>query len=138
MATSLLRCGSISVVDYRCGARPADKPFVELHGGFSVSYVRSGSFGYHARGTSLDLEAGSTPVGYPGGECLCTHERVGGDECLSFELAPRLVETIGGSSAEIWHTGAIPPLPRLMVLGELAQAAAEGRSAVGLDEIGVL
>jgi len=31
----------------------------------------------------------------------------------------------------------VPPLPELMVLGELAQAAAEGRTAVGLDEVGV-
>jgi len=30
----------------------------------------------------------------------------------------------------------MPPLPELMVLGELAQAAAEGKSDVGLDEIG--
>ena len=138
MATLLLRCGSISVVDHRCRAGPADKPFVELHGGFSVSYVRSGSFGYHAGGKSFDLVAGSTLVGYPGGEYLCTHERVGGDECLSFELAPSLVETIDRGSAEIWRTGVIPPLPQLMVLGELAQAAAEGRSALGLDEAGVL
>ena len=27
--------GSISVIDYRCSAGPADKPFVEWHGGAS-------------------------------------------------------------------------------------------------------
>jgi AraC-like DNA-binding protein len=32
----------------------------------------------------------------------------------------------------------MPPLPELMVLGELAQAAAEGKSDVGLDEVGQL
>src|SRR5205807_6566521 len=32
--------------------------------------------------------------------------------------------------------GAVPPLPELMVLGELAQAAADGKSDVGLDEVG--
>jgi AraC family transcriptional regulator len=31
-----------------------------------------------------------------------------------------------------------PPLPELVVLGELAQAAADGRSDVGLDEAGLL
>jgi AraC-like DNA-binding protein len=32
----------------------------------------------------------------------------------------------------------VPPLPELMVWGELAQAAAEGNSDAGLDELGVL
>ena len=45
--------------------------------------------------------------------------------------------TQGGDEA-IWQIGSAPPLPELMVLGELAQAAADGRSDVGLDEIGQL
>ena len=32
----------------------------------------------------------------------------------------------------------MPPLPELMVLGELAQSAADGQSDVGLDEAGLL
>jgi AraC-like DNA-binding protein len=32
----------------------------------------------------------------------------------------------------------VPPLPELMVLGELAQAAADGRSDIGVDEAGML
>ena len=142
MATLLLRGGSISVFDYRCSAGPADKPFVELHDGFSVSYVRKGSFRYHARGASFELVAGSILVGYPGDEYMCTHEHGRGDECLSFVLAPALVETIDGEIAmgrpDIWRTGCVPPLPQLVVMGELAQAAAEGTSVVGLDEIGIL
>ena len=39
---------------------------------------------------------------------------------------------------DIWQIGATPPLPELMVLGELAQAAADGRSDIGLDEVGQL
>ena len=66
---------------------------------------------------------------------ICTHDHVCGDECLSFFLTPELVEAIG-DRAEAWRVGAAPPLPELMVLGELAQAAAEGRSDIGLDEIG--
>jgi AraC family transcriptional regulator len=142
MATLLLRSGSISVFDCRCSAGPADKPFVELHDGFSVSYVRKGSFGYHARGASFELVAGSILVGYPGDEYMCTHEHGCGDECLSFVLAPSLVETIDAQIAmgrpDIWRTGCVSPLPQLVVMGELAQAAAEGTSAVGLDEIGIL
>ena len=39
-------------------------------------------------------------------------------------------------AAELWQVGCVPPLPELMVFGELAQAAAEGSSDIALDEIG--
>jgi AraC-like DNA-binding protein len=135
--TTVLRRGSISVVDYRCSVGPDDEPFVEQHGGFSLSYVRDGSFGYRFRGESFELVAGSILVGHPGDEFMCTHDHAYGDECLSFQLAPALVDTIGDRS-EIWRTGCVPPLPELMVLGELAQAAADSTSDIGLDEAGML
>ena len=56
----------------------------------------------------------------------------GGDECLSFQLAPELVETIGDGMTSGSPCAATPA--ELMVLGELAEAAAGGRSDVGLDE----
>ncbi len=134
--TTALHEGALAVSDYRCSVGPGDEPFVELHPGFSISYVRRGSFGYRVRGESFELVAGSIVVGHPGDEYVCTHDHTYGDECLSFHLAPTLVETIGGPP-EAWRTGCVPPLPELMVLGELAQAAAEGRSDVGVDEVGM-
>jgi AraC-like DNA-binding protein len=125
------------VSDFRCTAVPGDKPFVEQYACHSVSYVRKGSFGCRTRGRSFDLVAGSILVGHPGDEYLCTHDHVCGDECLSFFLTPELVEAIGDRT-EVWRVGAAPPLPELMVLGELAQAAADGRSDIGLDEVGQL
>jgi AraC-like DNA-binding protein len=140
-ARTLLRCESITVTDYRCSAGPADEPFVEQRGSFSVAYVRRGSFGYQVRGESYELVAGSLLVGRPGDEYLCTHEHHAcGDECLSFHLAPAMIETISeGRQAKsaVWLSGGVPPLPELMVLGELAQAAADGRNDLGLDEIGL-
>jgi AraC-like DNA-binding protein len=136
-ASTIFRSASLSVIDNRCEMGPADVPFVERHDGFSVSYVRKGSFGYRSRGELTELVAGSILVGHPGDEYICTHDHVHGDECLSFFLAPELVETIGGRT-EIWRTGGVPPLSELMVLGELAQSAAEGASDVGLDEVGLL
>jgi AraC-like DNA-binding protein len=136
-STTLLAGPSITVSDFRCSAAPGDKPFVEQHGAHSISYVRKGSFGYHSRGCSHELVTGSLLIGVPGAEFVCTHDHVCGDECLSFFLAPDLVETIGTRS-QAWQIGAAPPLPELMVLGELAQAAAGGRSGIGLDEIGHL
>ena len=136
-ATTLLQSESISVFDFRCSAGPADTPFVEQHRGHSVSFVRKGSFGCRSRGRTFELVAGSVLVGHPGDEYMCTHDHVCGDECLSFFLGPEMVDAIG-DRAEIWQIGAAPPLPELMVLGELAQAAADGRSDIGLDEIGAL
>src|SRR6516164_11867665 len=114
--TTLLQRGSMSVVDYRCTAGPSDVPFAEEHRCFSVSYVRTGSFGYRSRGRAFDLVAGSILVGHPGDEYMCTHEHVRGDECLSFQLSPELAASIG-DRPDVWRAGGVPPLPELMVLG---------------------
>jgi len=76
-------------------------------------------------------------IGLPATEFVCTHDHVCGDECLSFFFEPELIETIGDRSSA-WDVGAAPPLAELMVVGELAQAAADGTSDVGLDEAGQL
>jgi AraC-like DNA-binding protein len=136
-AISVFRGGSISVIDYRCEAGPGDAPFVEVHDSFSISYVQRGTFGCRARGRSFDLVAGSILVGHPGDEYICTHEHAAGDECLSFHFTPALIEALG-YRPDIWRTICVPPLPQLMVLGELARAAAEGSGEVGLDELGML
>lgn len=136
-ATTLFENRLLSVIDYRCTASPADQPFAESHERYSLAYVRKGSFGCQAHGESFDLVTGSLMVGYPGDEYVCTHEHHhDGDECLSFQLAPELVEAIGGPTAP-WRAGAVPPLAGLMVLGELAQAVAEQNAELGLDEVGV-
>jgi AraC-like DNA-binding protein len=135
--TPLLQRGFISVSDFRCSAGPDDTPFVEQFDCHSISYVRKGSFGCRTRGKSFELVTGSILVGHPDDEYICSHEHCRGDECLSFFLSEGLVEAIGGRT-DIWRVGAAPPLPELMVLGELAQATADGRNDVGLDEIGQL
>jgi len=137
VATSVFSTPAISVIDYRCEAGPADAPFVEVHNSFSIAYVRKGAFGCRARGRSFELVAGSILVGNPGDEYICTHEHQGRDECLSFHLSPASVEGIG-YRPEIWRSVCVPPIPELMVLGELGQAAAEGASEFGLDELGML
>jgi AraC-like DNA-binding protein len=133
--TTLLQRPLISVSDFRCSAGPGDKPFTEQYGCHSVSYVRKGSFACHTRGRTFELVAGSILVGFPGEEYVCTHDHACGDECRSFFLSAELVETIG-DPAQVWRIGAAPPLGELMVLGELAQAVASGRSDIGLDEVG--
>lgn len=137
-ARTLLQTDALTVYDYRCSAGPGDAPFVERHQAHSVSYVRRGTFGYRYRGQVHELVAGAVLVGHRDDEYLCTHDHhVCGDECLSFQLAPELVESID-DRRELWRVGSLPPLPELMVLGELAQAVADGDSDVGVDEIGLL
>jgi AraC family transcriptional regulator len=136
-ATTILEREALSVIDYRCDARPADRPAVERHGSYSLSYVRKGSFGYRVRGEAFELVAGSVLIGHRGDEYVCTHDHVCGDECLSIQLSPALAEAVG-RRAGLWRTGCLPPLAELVVLGELAQAAAEGRSDIGIEEAALL
>jgi AraC-like DNA-binding protein len=133
LTTTVAAHPQVRVVDSRCTRGPADAPFEELHEGYSLSYVRSGSFGYRVRGRSFELVAGAVMVGRPGDQYVCTHERTCGDECLAFHFSEELVDSIGAGE-DAWRVGAAPPLSPLMVLGELAQAAAEGASDVAPAE----
>ncbi|HVJ44588.1 MAG TPA: helix-turn-helix transcriptional regulator [Dongiaceae bacterium] len=134
---TLFSNASMAVYDYRCSAAVGDRPFTELHRSLSLSYVRCGAFGYHCRGRSYDLVPGAFLVGYPGDEYQCSHEHVCGDECLSFHFAPALFENLSDKAA-LWRAGRVPPISALMVLGQLGQAVAEGRSDLGLDEVGLM
>ena len=93
-AITILEREALSVIDYRCDARVADRPAIERHGAYSLAYVRKGSFGYRARGEAFELVAGSVLVGHRGDEYVCTHDHVCGDECLSIQLAPALAEAL--------------------------------------------
>ena len=129
------RGDAVSVFEYRCTAGPDDKPYAEARDAHYLAFVRRGSFGCRTQGESHDLVAGSVFVVRPGREYTATHEHHGcGDECLSFRLSDELAETGKG----LWNLAKLPPLPELMVLGELAQAAVDGRTAVGVDEAALL
>jgi AraC family transcriptional regulator len=135
---TVFQSAALSATDYRCSAAPGDKPYIELFSTHSIAYVRKGSFGCCSRGRSYELVPGSLLVGHAGDEYSCTHDHhAGGDECLSFQFAPEIVEAIGDDS-RIWRMGSIPPLPKLMMLGELAQSASEGRSDVSVEEVGLV
>lgn len=136
--STLLERPLLAVRDYRCEAGPYDRPFAECFREHSISYVRRGSFGCRARGERHELVAGAFLIGHPGDEYLCTHDHhEGGDECLSFHFEPALIDRLDARGTT-WQVGAMPPLPELVVFGELAQAVADGVSDVGLDEIGLL
>lgn len=138
-----LHSGSVKVTDYRCSATPDERPVSEVHAAHSVSYVRCGGFSYRYRGQTYEMVTGSVLVGRRDDEFMCTHDHHAcGDECLSFHLSPEILDTLGRAGVEgcdrIWRSGGVPPLPKLVVLGELAQACVGSRSAIGLDEIGLM
>ena len=126
LATNVLRTGLMAIFDYRCSAWPSDSRFLELHHDHSVSYVRQGSFGYRCGGWAFELVAGSISVGHLGAEYVRARP-CAGRRCLSFLFAPALVQALS-ERTRIWEAGAVPPLAELMVVGELAQLAAESRS----------
>ena len=135
---TLLEQDGLAVVDYRCDAAPFTPRVVERHESFSLSYVRNGSFGCETRGETYELIAGSLLIGYPGDEFVCTHDHhAGGDQCISFQFAPEVADTIGDRS-KWWRAGAMPPHSELVVLGELAQAAADATAGIALDEVAFL
>jgi AraC-like DNA-binding protein len=127
-STEFASHASLSVLGFRCASRVSAR-----HESFSISYVCGGSLAYAARGERFDLVPGSIMVGRPGVDYVCVHDRGGHGECISFRYGPALT---GGTPS--WAAACLPPLPELVVLGELARSAIRGTSDVGLDEAGVL
>lgn len=129
--TELLRGDHVRVSEYQCTLGPDDPSGVEVHRGYSLSYVRHGAFGCRARGRTFELVAGSFFVGKPGIEYVATHEHAcGGDECVSFRFSEELVDTFGGGMA--WEMVAAPAIAKL---GVIAERVHEGASA---DELGLV
>jgi len=126
--------GGLSVVEYLCDSGPADTPFDECHRSFTLSFVRSGAFGYRQGSRTRELVAGSVLIGHQGDEYVCTHDHVHGDDCLSFEFSQELIDRYE-SVPKFRRTPVMPPVSELMVIAELAQSAIDGRSDLGLDEV---
>jgi AraC-like DNA-binding protein len=136
--TTIHQSSALSVLNFCCTAKPGDKPYPEIHRSHALAYVRRGSFGCRTLGKQHELVAGAVLVGKPGREYMATHDHHDcGDECLSVMLSPELAESLAGGG-KAWDTPRLPPLPQLMVVGELWQAAAEGRSDAGADELALL
>jgi AraC-like DNA-binding protein len=137
--TTLLQDRSLSVTDYQCDRGHGDAPLHGVHDQYSLWYLRNGSFTYHAHGKSCEMLPGSLVAGHPGDEYRCTYDRhVWGDECLAFRFEPAFLETLGCHNKDIWRSGRVPHLPRLALWGEIARAAADGRSDIGVGEAGLL
>ena len=137
-ATVIFQSDAVSVIDYRCSMGPDDKPYVEQHRYHSLSYVRRGTFAYECRGTSHDMVPGAIMVGHADDEYVCSHHHhLCSDECLSIQFSRETADTITRNE-NLWRTRYAPPLPELMVLAELADAAANRTNDIGADEAALL
>lgn len=133
--TPLVR-GPVSAAAYSCTSGPAERPFAEQHEGWSVSYVRAGSFGCQCLGRHFELVPGSVLLGRPGDEYRCTHDhRRGGDECLAFFFDAEVAQEIGKSDVP-WSSGALPPVAELIACAERASGAARHWQGARVDELG--
>lgn len=131
-ATELIRGEHVRVVDYRCTLGPRDAPAAtEVHAGYSLSYVKRGTFGCRAHGERFELVTGSFFIGRPGAEYVATHDHGCGDECLSFQLSEDFVDALGARTAGAWDRVAVPPLAKLLVIAERYPGLAG-------DELGML
>lgn len=129
--------GPISVAEYVCKTDANERPFVERHQSWSVSYVRRGSFGCQCRGKRFELVPGAVLLGRADDEYMCTHDHHhGGDECLAFFVEPALVDELGGRQSR-WQSGALPPMAEVIALGELASSAARRDHGPSVDEVGM-
>ena len=136
---AVLQREAIEVYDYRCSAGPGDRPFAELHE-VLLACLRAQRQLRLPRARAGLRAGGRLDPGRPSRRRIRVHPR-----------PPRLRRRMPVLPADAgdgwrpsaprprtWRVGGLPPLPELMVLGELAQAAAEGGSDVGLDEVGLL
>lgn len=129
-ATVIRHSEHVRIVDYKCTLGPRDPaPGVEVFDGYSLSYVKRGTFGCRTEGAAYELVTGSLFVGRPGTEYVATHDHAYGDECFSFQFSAELVDTLGG--AEAWRRIAMPPIAKLAVVAEAAQHA-EAPDELGL------
>jgi hypothetical protein len=125
---------TVSVREFRCTAGPEARPFAEMHGESGLAYVARGSFGYRYRGRAHEMVAGGVIAGFGGDEYVCAHEHHAcGDVCLSIRLSPGLAAELDARASH-WRVGALPPLPEIAMLGELAVASAGGSSDVAVEE----
>lgn len=138
VATTVLHAGDIEIVAYDCAPGPAVRPYIECHDRHSISYVRAGSFGYRARGRYYEMVPGAIVAGRADDEYMCTHDHhLGGDRCLSIQFSSAFLEATFTPAGKLASRG-LPPLPVLVVAGELLGGCVDGSSDVALDEAALL
>jgi AraC-like DNA-binding protein len=112
--------GAVRVYAYQCKAAKGDRPQADQFLGPSISFVRSGVFGFRSE-----------------------HEHGGGDCCVIFAFDDAVLEDMAGAHPRRAASGyfarsVLPPVPRIDALRHRAeQRLHAGATSLGLEELGL-
>ncbi len=108
------------VAEVVCRSGPGDRTFEEAHGRTAIAAVLSGVFTYRSRRGGALLAPGAMLLGDGGTHFECGHEHGTGDRCVSFFLAPALIEEtragLDGISRDGFRRPDLPPVDVLLPL----------------------
>lgn len=105
-----------------CHARRRDRPYPELHAGYTVALVRRGRFQYRSEAddTRHDVREGWVILGRPGTTFECAHDHDDGDDCTAMHVTPEMVEDVasqlGGHGVRPFSTAVHGPSTRVASL----------------------
>jgi AraC family transcriptional regulator len=136
------RTASAQLCDVHCRLGPADRPYPERHGGWTIALVRRGTFAYHAHDArTRELRAGWLLLGRDGAEFECSHPTCAGDDCTSLHVATALVEDVRRATrlagGAVFPVSALPPVVRVAAAIEAADRALRDDAAIDTDALAV-
>jgi len=111
--------------DVVCTAGPRDRPYEELHTGWSIAVVVQGSFQYHSSCGDAVMSPGALLLGNSGQCFECSHEHATGDRCLAFHYTPQFFDGCAGPEFQVPRLPAVPALAPWVAMAKLAVEAPE-------------
>ena len=128
-----------SVSEFICAAGPGDRPFEELHDGYTIAAVVKGSFTYRADSGVALMHPGALLLGNSGKCFECGHEHGAGDRCVSFKFSPELfceiAAAVAGTSRYRFSAPMLPAGKRSIPMLALIEAIARDATPLHVEEV---
>ena len=128
-----------SVSEFICAAGPGDRPFEELHDGYTIAAVVEGSFTYRADSGVALMHPGALLLGNSGKCFECGHEHGAGDRCISFNFSPELfceiTAAVAGTSRYKFSGPMLPAGKRSIPVLALIDAIARDAAPLHVEEV---
>jgi AraC family transcriptional regulator len=128
--------------DVICQAGPADRPFEEQHGRYSIAAVLDGTFTYRSMHGRTLLTPGSLLLGNADACFQCGHDHGVGDRCIAFQLDTDLFEDVVRSVPGARHLAfpihRLPLTNEMLPLVERISAAAARPDTMEFEELALL
>ena len=127
------------VSEFICAAGPGDRPFEELHDGYTIAAVVKGSFTYRADSGVALMHPGALLLGNSGKCFECAHEHGAGDRCVSFKFSPELfceiAAAVAGTSRYKFSAPMLPAGKRSIPMLALIEAIARDATPLHVEEV---